>query len=211
MPYGKRRDFDNPTLNDFREKASPQEKKLWKEFLRDYPEHFQRSMMADSDHFLFVCPSANLVVELEKFPRFSDSAGGVSGKQGDALREMGLKLASYTYREVNSDFEGVCNAIDRAVKRQLSQKSLVDIPKGPRTSLDDDFAKEHKGYKVTVSGQCKQDKPLGNYTKSEKEESVSTYGGNANIGVNPLSDEDGYSYTRFMFSHCLALISAFLI
>ncbi len=127
MPYGKTQDFNNPTVQDFEEKASPQEKKLWETYLKDYPQPFQRSIMAVSDNFLFVCPSANLVVELEKFRRFSDSAGGVSGKKGDALREMGLKLAAYTYRELDTDFEGVCNAIDRAVNRQMAQESLVEI------------------------------------------------------------------------------------
>ena len=105
MPYGKQEDFNNPTLEDFEQKATPQEKKLWESYLKDYPEKFQRSILAGSDGFLFVCPTANLVVELEKFRRFSDSAGGVSGKKGDALREMGLKAAAYTYRELDTDFD----------------------------------------------------------------------------------------------------------
>ena len=138
MPYGKQEDFNNPTLEDFEQKATPQEKKLWESYLKDYPEKFQRSILAGSDGFLFVCPTANLVVELEKFRRFSDSAGGVSGKKGDALREMGLKAAAYTYRELDTDFDGVCAAIDRAVKRQLSQESLVEIKKPTRLPLDDE-------------------------------------------------------------------------
>jgi carbonic anhydrase/acetyltransferase-like protein (isoleucine patch superfamily)/very-short-patch-repair endonuclease len=186
MPYGKQQDFDNPTVEDFEEKATPQEKKLWDEFLKDYPEGFQRSVMAGGDHFLFVCPKANLVVELEKFRHFSDSAGGVSGKKGDALREMGLKQAAYTYRELDTDFEGVCAAIDRAVQRALDQKSLVEIKKPERLPLDDDNEPVHKGYKITVSGEYKSDEPLGRYGREER---VSTYGGNGPV-TNPVADEE---------------------
>lgn len=195
MPYGKQQDFDNPTIEDFETKASAQEKRLWDDYLSSYPENFQRSIMADVDHFIFVCPSAGLAVELEKFRHFSDSAGGVSGKKGDAFREMGLIHASYTYREIDSDFEGVCDAIDHLVRRQLSQKSLVDIPKPRRLPLDDDNdVHKGKGFKVTVSGEYKDDEPIG---QVEHEQSVATYGGNAHV-VNPLKEGDeGYSYTRF--------------
>ncbi|SEA34672.1 Carbonic anhydrase or acetyltransferase, isoleucine patch superfamily [Eubacterium aggregans] len=198
MPYGKQEDFNNPTLEDFEQKATPQEKKLWESYLKDYPEKFQRSILAGSDGFLFVCPTANLVVELEKFRRFSDSAGGVSGKKGDALREMGLKAAAYTYRELDTDFDGVCAAIDRAVKRQLSQESLVEIKKPTRLPLDDEEERPREGYKVTVSGEYKSEEPLGSYTKTDREESVATYSGNHNKVINPLTDDgEGYSYTRF--------------
>ncbi len=195
MPYGKQQDFNNPTITDFDTKATPQEKKLWEDYLKDYSEPFQRSTMADVNHFLFVCPSANLVVELEKFHHFSDSAGGVSGKKGDALREMGLTLNAYTNRELDTDFSGVCDAIDRAVQRQKDQKSLVDIPKAKGLPLeDDDDVHAGQGWKVTVSGEYKEDEEVG---RIQHDESVATYGGNGGV-VNPLKDEgDGYTYTHF--------------
>ena len=196
MPYGKQRDFAGPTLNDFETKATPEEKRLWEDFLKDYPEHFQRSAMADVDHFLFVCPSANLAVDLEKFRKFSDTAGGVSGKKGDALREMGLSLKSFTNRELNTDFDAVCAAIDRAVKRGLDNKSLVEIKRAPRLPLEDDEGVTiGKGWKMTVSGEYKNDEPVG---YSPARESVQSYGGNSGV-VNPLDDnaDEGYSYTRF--------------
>lgn len=195
MPYGKQEDFPNPTVEDFETKATPEEKKLWDEYLKDYPEHFQRSVMPDVDHFLFVCPSANLAVELEKFHHFSDTAGGVSGKKGDALRDMGLILNAYTNREIDKNFEGVCAAIDRAVKRQLNNKSLVDIPKAKRLPEDDDEVHVGSGWKVTVSGEYKEDEPVG---RIQHAESVQSYGGNQHV-VNPMKDDDdsGYTYNRF--------------
>ena len=196
MPYGKQRDFAGPTLNDFETKATPEEKRLWEDYLKDYPENFQRSAMADVDHFLFVCPSANLAVDLEKFPKFSDTAGGVSGKKGDALREMGLSLKSFTNRELNTNFDAVCAAIDRAVKRGIDNKSLVEIKRSPRLPLDDDGEVTiGKGWKMTVSGEYKDDEPVG---YSPARESVQSYGGNSGV-VNPLDDnaDEGYTYTRF--------------
>ena len=121
--------FKQPTVEDFERMSSPQEKRLWADFLKDKAAaHFQRSIMAGMDHFLFYCPEGEFVVELEKFHHFSDSAGTGSGRKGDALRSMGLKLLSFTYREVDADFDGVCFKINKTIERAKNQKSLVDIP-----------------------------------------------------------------------------------
>lgn len=153
MAYGKQTEKNKPTLKDFEERTSPQEKKLWNDYLKTYPEPFKRSALPGFDGFLFFCPSARLVVELEKFKQFGDTSSGSLGKKGDALRDLGLKRIAYTYREIDTDFEGICAAIDRAVKREISQMSLVEIKKPVRLSLDDDDEPVKKGYKITVSGE----------------------------------------------------------
>ena len=140
------------TAEDFEKEASDQEKRLW-DFLKGYPETFNRSVLAGFDGFMFVCHNAGLVIELEKFRCFGDERSGALGKKGEALREMGLKRIAYTYREIDTDFEGVCAAVDRAVKRQISQKSLVEIKKPVRLSLDDEDEPVKKGYRITVSGE----------------------------------------------------------
>ncbi|MDO4289299.1 MAG: DUF559 domain-containing protein [Eubacterium sp.] len=142
----------NFTAEDFESNASSQEKRLWA-FLKDYPETFNRSVLAGFEGFMFVCHAAGLVVELEKFRRFGDERSGSLGKKGEALRDLGLKRVAYTYREIDTDFEGVCAAIDRAVKRQISQKSLVAIKKPVKLSLDDEDEPVKKGYRITVSGE----------------------------------------------------------
>jgi carbonic anhydrase/acetyltransferase-like protein (isoleucine patch superfamily)/very-short-patch-repair endonuclease len=181
------RPFDAPTVDDFNRTAASQDKKLWNDFLKDHAEHFQRSIMAGMDHFLFLCPSASLVVELVKFRHFSDAAGAGSGKIGDALRNMGLKRLTFTYREVDSDFDGVCFAIDKAVARELSHKSLVDIPKRRRLPLEDDeTVRAGKGY--AVSGEDKRgenDRPA--------EEDAGGYTGNAGL-LNAIADDLGGTY-----------------
>lgn len=185
------RPFDAPTVDDFNRIAAPQDKKLWHDFLKDYPENFQRSIMAGMDHFLFLCPAANLVVELVKFHHFSDAAGAGSGKIGDALRNMGLKRLTFTYREVDSDFDGVCFAIDKAVERELSHKSLVDIPKRRRLPLEDDeIVHVGKGYKVTVSGDYKLEE---NNRPAPEKEAAGGYTGNTGL-LNAIADDIGGTY-----------------
>ncbi|WP_329887937.1 DapH/DapD/GlmU-related protein [Pseudoramibacter sp. HA2172] len=185
------RPFDAPTVDDFNRIAASQDKKLWNAFLKDYAENFQRSIMAGMDHFLFLCPSANLVVELVKFRHFSGAAGAGSGKIGDALRNMGLKRLTFTYREVDSDFDGVCFAIDKAVERELSHKSLADIPKRRRLPLEDDETVcVDKGYKVTVSGDYKLEE---NNRPAPAEEDAGGYTGNAGL-LNAIADDIGGTY-----------------
>ena len=38
MAYGKQTEKNKPTLKDFEERTSPQEKKLWNDYLKTYPE-----------------------------------------------------------------------------------------------------------------------------------------------------------------------------
>lgn len=185
-------DFKQPTEADFERLSSPQEIRLWEDYLKDKaPAHFQRSIMADMDHFLFLCPDANLVVELEKFRHFSDSAGTGSGKKGDALRSMGLKLLTFTYREVQADFDGVCDQIAHAVSRAMGQKSLVDIPHRRRLPLDDDnTVKPHQGYHVTVSGDYKLE-GREDFAKRKEMESDGLFHGNADLLKHITSDVGG--------------------
>ena len=56
MAYGKQTEKNKPTLKDFEEQTSPQEKKLWNEYLKTYPEPFKRSALPGFDGFLFFCP-----------------------------------------------------------------------------------------------------------------------------------------------------------
>ena len=200
MKYGKVQEFDNPTIQDFETSATEQEKRLWEDHLKSHPTKFQRSVMAETENFLFVCPEANLVVELEKFRKFSDSALGVAGKKGDMLRDMGLRHVAYTNKEVDTDFDNVCRAIDRAVERQISQKSAVEIKKPTKLSLDDDEvpkwkysqkSKEdapQKGWKVTISGEYKDDEPVGRQSPGASEDILRGYTGNGPV-KNPLKEE----------------------
>jgi carbonic anhydrase/acetyltransferase-like protein (isoleucine patch superfamily)/very-short-patch-repair endonuclease len=187
-------DFKQPTEADFERLSSPQEIRLWEDYLKDKaPAHFQRSIMADMDHFLFLCPDANLVVELVKFRHFSDSAGTGSGKKGDALRSMGLKLITFTYRETEADFDGVCGQIAHAVERALGQKSLVDIPHRKRLPLDDDnTVKPHQGYHVTVSGDYKLE-GREDFAKRKEAESDGLFHGNADL-LKHISTDVGGTY-----------------
>lgn len=186
-------DFKQPTVEDFERISAPQEKRLWADFLKDKAAaHFQRSIMAGMDHFLFYCPDAQFVVELEKFHHFSDSAGTGSGRKGDALRNMGLKLMSFTYREVDADFDGVCFKINKAIERAKNQKSLVDIPHRRRLPLDDDeTVHANSGYKVTVSGDYKLE---GREDFAKRKADEGTYTGNADLLKNVADDVSGGTY-----------------
>ena len=73
---------------DFEKDASPQEKKLWN-FLKVYPETFNRSVLAGFGGFLFVCHAAGLVVEIEKFRRFGDERSGSLGKKRGSAPGVG--------------------------------------------------------------------------------------------------------------------------
>lgn len=178
-------DHDQPTAEDFDRIASPQDKKLWNEVLKDHPDHFERSIMPGMDHFLYLCRKANLVVELEKFHHYSDA----SGKVGDALRNMGLKTIKFTYREVDADLTGVAFSINKTIERELNHKSLVDIPHHDNLPLDDDDdITPHHGYKITVSGDEKMDGYKRDTSRKEPEKSVATYGGNTGI-LRSIGDE----------------------
>lgn len=104
---------------NLRRNATPQENHLWYDYLAKYPIRFQRQKAIGSFIADFYCHKAKLVIEIDGSQHYTDS-----GKQKDEFRTeilegFDLKVIRFTNRQIDDQFQAVCNCIDAAVKEAL--------------------------------------------------------------------------------------------
>ena len=104
-----------PLAKTLRKNMTPWERKLWYDFLRNYPVRFQRQKAIGNYIADFYCAKARLVVEL-------DGSGHYTGKQmeEDAIRTRVLEAMNLTVLricnlDIDLNFRGVCEYIDLTV------------------------------------------------------------------------------------------------
>lgn len=115
-----------PRARELRKKATKQEQHLWFGFLRNYPIRFQRQKTIDYFIADFYCHAAKLVIELDGSQHY-DAQGLIYDKERAAILEQyGVKVLRFSNLEVERNFQGVCTAIDLAVKEQLAHLSPAE-------------------------------------------------------------------------------------
>jgi very-short-patch-repair endonuclease len=105
---------------ELRKNATPQENKLWYQFLRKHPVKFRRQQQIGPYIADFYCPSARIVIELDGSGHFESE-----GKEYDQWRDayiaaQEIKILRFTNTEIEKEFEAVCRMIDCAVTPSVS-------------------------------------------------------------------------------------------
>ena len=120
-PYNK----DNiPVAKMLRRNMTPWERKLWYDFLRGYPVRFQRQKAIGDFIVDFYCAKAQLAVELDGGGHFEPAQAAQDERRTRALEAKGLMILRICNPEVDRNFAGVCEQIDRIVCERLRKASL---------------------------------------------------------------------------------------
>ena len=108
---------------ELRKTATPQERHLWYDFLSRYPVRFQRQKTID--HFIadFYCHAAKLVIELDGSQHYEEQGIERDKERTAILEQYGLKVIRFSNLDMERNFEGVCTAIDLAVKERMNSLS----------------------------------------------------------------------------------------
>ena len=98
-----------------------EEKHLWYDFLKTYPVRFFRQKVLGKYVADFYSASAKSVIELDGSQHYE--AGGMEkdAERTKYLEEYGLKIIRIPNDEINQNFRGVCEYIDKIVKQSLNQ------------------------------------------------------------------------------------------
>ena len=110
----------NITLaKNLRKNATPQENHLWYDFLSKYSVRFQRQKSIDNFIADFYCHKAKLIIEIDGSQHYTKD-----GKQNDEFRTdilvgYDLKVVRFTNRQIDTNFRGVCEYIDKIVKASI--------------------------------------------------------------------------------------------
>lgn len=114
-----------PRAKELRKDMTQQEKRLWYDFLRDYPVRFQRQKAISSFIADFYCFRARLIVEVDGSQHETRQGRAYDSERSAILDRYGLKVIRFTNREVGQQFLTVCSAIDREVKMRLEKETFT--------------------------------------------------------------------------------------
>mgnify|MGYP002518003687 CR=1 FL=1 len=110
----------NDRAKELRRNLTPQERKLWYNFLRCYPIKIYKQRVIESFIVDFYCASARLVIELDGSQHYTEQGKNYDEERSQILRAYGLKVLRFANNDVDRNFDGVCEEIHRVIQERLS-------------------------------------------------------------------------------------------
>ena len=110
-----------PLAKALRKNMTKEERKLWYEFLRNYPVRFLRQKVIDNYIVDFYCHSARLIIELDGSQHFEENTILKDRIRTENIENRNLFVLRIQNIDINRNFRGVCEYIDHIVKERLSQ------------------------------------------------------------------------------------------
>ena len=110
-----------PAAKMLRKNMTKEERHLWYDYLRTHPVRFSRQKVLGRYIADFYSAKARLVIELDGGGHYMEEAKTYDDQRTVALEAYGLAIIRIPNTEVNSNFRGVCDYIDRIVEQSLSQ------------------------------------------------------------------------------------------
>ena len=107
---------------------TPWERKLWYDFLRNYPVRFQRQKALGNYIADFYCAKARLVIELDGGGHYTKEQARKDEQRTNDLNSMNLTVVRICNLDIDRNFCGVCEYVDRLVQNALPQSASLTAP-----------------------------------------------------------------------------------
>jgi very-short-patch-repair endonuclease len=123
----------NPDLKlrarKLRKKQTPSEKKLWKDYLRNFPYAVLRQKPLD--HYIadFYCPKLKLVIEVDGWSHYTKEGQSYDKQRTEILETYGLNVLRFRNNEVLNKIDEVINKIE-SYKKEYQQNPHSPFIKG---------------------------------------------------------------------------------
>ena len=105
---------------ELRKNATPQENKLWYQFLRMHPVKFRRQQQIGPYIADFFCPSARLIVEQDGSGHYEPNGIEYDRWRDAYISAHDIKVLRFTNTQIEQEFSAVCETIARAVTPSVS-------------------------------------------------------------------------------------------
>ena len=109
------------TARELRRRLTPQEKKLWYDFLRKYPVKFYKQRIIESFVVDFYCADARLVIELDGSQHYTEQGMQYDMERSAVFEQYGVQVLRFRNQDVSAHFEMVCEQIHEAVVKRLEE------------------------------------------------------------------------------------------
>ena len=117
-----------PLAKALRKNMTPWERKLWYDFLRNYPVRFQRQKALGNYIADFYCAKARLVIELDGGGHYTKEQARKDEQRTNDLNSMNLTVVRICNLDIDRNFCGVCEYVDRLVQNALPQSASLTAP-----------------------------------------------------------------------------------
>ena len=102
-----------------RRDMTPNERKLWYLFLRKYPVKIYKQRIIGRFVVDFYCASAKLVIEADGSQHYDPQGMTYDAERSEFLSALGLEVLRFSNRDIDKDFDGVCERIDIVIQSRL--------------------------------------------------------------------------------------------
>ena len=110
-----------PFAKELRKNMTKEEKRLWYDYLREYPIKFTRQKVIGKYIVDFYCAKANLAIELDGSQHYDDIAMEKDKCRTKYLNEYGISVIRISNLDIMKNFEGVCIYINNIVMERVSE------------------------------------------------------------------------------------------
>jgi very-short-patch-repair endonuclease len=100
-----------------RRNMTPQERKLWYLFLKDYPVKIYKQRIIGPYIVDFYCSGAKLVIEIDGSQHYEDTGKGRDTERDRYLTGLGLEVVRYSNADINARFKNVCLDIHQHIRK----------------------------------------------------------------------------------------------
>ena len=104
-----------------RRNMTREERHLWYDFLKTYPVPIHRQYSFGAYIVDFYCHKAKLVMELDGSQHCEPGNMEYDRQRTAYLEKEGLYVMRISNRDVNEQFRAVCEAVDCAIRRRMSE------------------------------------------------------------------------------------------
>ena len=108
-----------PTARQLRQEMTPQERKLWYLFLRDYYVKVYKQRIIGSFIVDFYCHAAKLAIELDGMQHYTEQGLAYDMERSAFLAGRGITVLRFTNKEIDQDFCTVCKTIGHTIQERM--------------------------------------------------------------------------------------------
>ena len=105
-----------PLARALRKNMTKEERRVWYDFLRDYPVRFSRQKVLGRYIADFYSAEAKLIIELDGSQHYEDENIRKDARRTEFLEAYGLRIIRVANNDITENFDGVCDYIDAVVR-----------------------------------------------------------------------------------------------
>ena len=118
LPYDSRL---NERAKELRRKMTPQERKLWHRFLKDYSIKIYKQRVIKFFVVDFYCAEARLVIELDGSQHYTEQGMQYDMERSAVFEQYGVQVLRFRNQDVSAHFEMVCEQIHARIKQRTAE------------------------------------------------------------------------------------------